>query len=78
MEFGSVPLWQAFQRVQLVCLMLLDYLYPNVLYYNTGPLTQKKAFEALIQDEKIAELAGANAVGSVQLINMGLCIEQEQ
>jgi hypothetical protein len=64
--------------VQLVCLMLLDYLCPNILYYNIGPPTQKKAFQVLIQDEKIAELAGANGVGSVQLINMALCIEQEQ
>jgi hypothetical protein len=78
MAFGSVPLRQACRRVQLVRFMLLDYVCPNVLYYYTGPPTQKKAFEALIQDEKIAELAGMDAAGSVQLINMALRIEQQQ
>jgi hypothetical protein len=46
--------------------------------HNPGPPTQKKAYEKLIQDEKIAELAGMDSTGGVQLINMALHIEHEQ
>ena len=46
--------------------------------YNLGLPTQKKAYQKLIQDEKIAELAGMDSTGSVQLINMALHIEHEQ
>jgi len=43
-----------------------------------GPPTQKKAYEKLIQDEKIVALAGVGSVGAVQLINMGLHLQHEQ
>ena len=46
---------------------------------TTGPPTQAKAYQKLIQDELTAELAGSGKLtGEAQFINTGLRIEHDQ
>jgi hypothetical protein len=48
------------------------------LMRSTGPPTQGHVYETLLQEERIAELAGKMGVGDVQTINTALDIESEQ
>ena len=43
-----------------------------------GPPTQGQAYQKLVEDELVAELAGGPGVGDAQLINVGLRLEWEQ
>ena len=48
------------------------------LMRSTGPPTQGRVYQTLLQEERIAELAGKTAVGDVQMINTALEIESDQ
>jgi hypothetical protein len=50
----------------------------GLLTRSTGPPTQGHVYQMLLQEERIAELAGKTAVGDVQLINTALDVESEQ
>lgn len=48
--------------------------------YSTilGPPTLRKTLQKLVNDEQVAELAGEREEGDAQLINRGICLEDEQ